>query len=314
MRILFFILFTTFFGTVFSQTKASIKNTRLKIGEQTEITYELKYKKEEGQLSFFPHSKTISCLKRSKTSKINTEDPIDLEILIPFKDTIIQTKNGLIWRGKYKITAWDAGTFIIPPTTISTQDSVYQFAEIILNVISPKLEEGKEIYDIKEQFVELPNEYISWFKNNWYWIFLGLTLLILIIIFFRKRAKKEQKPLKELSLKERSLLAIDSLEKAKMWQKNLVKEHYIELSFILRSYLSSQYDLNLLEKTSFQTTFLLTQKNLEKDTVETIKNILDYSDLVKFAKSTPTEMDIFKNIAQVKQIIIETSPLEINHV
>ncbi len=316
MKILFFILFTTFFGAVFSQTKSSIKNARLKIGEQTEITYQLKFKKEEGQLSFFPHSKTISCLKRSKSSKVNTEDPIDVEILIPFKDTIIQAKNGLIWLGKYKITAWDAGTFIIPPATISTQDSVYQFAEIILHVISPKLKEGKEIYDIKESAMadDFTDEYISWFKNKWHLILIGLPLLILIIIFFRKRFKKDHKPLKELSLKERSLLAIDSLEKAKMWQKNLVKEHYIELSFILRSYLSSQYDLNLLEKTSYQTTFLLNHKNLEKDTLETIKNILDYSDLVKFAKLTPTEMEIFKNIAQIKQIIVETSPLEINHV
>ncbi|MES2587629.1 MAG: hypothetical protein V4622_01540 [Bacteroidota bacterium] len=314
MRIIVFILFSAFFGTAFSQTKSGIKNSHLKIGEQTELFYELKYKKEDGQLSFFPLAKTITCLRQTKNSKINTEEPVELEILSPFEDTIIQQKQNLLWRGKYKITVWDTGVFIIPPTTISTQDSVYEFEAIMLTVTSPKLEEGKEIYDIKEQFIELPNEYISWLKNNWYWILVGLILLVSLVIYFKRKNKKEQKPLKELSLKERSLLAIDALEKAKMWQKSLMKEHYIELSYILRSYLSSQYNLNLLEKTSYQTCLLLTQKGLEKDTVNTIKNILDYSDLVKFAKSTPSEMDIFKNIAQVKQIIVETSPLEIEHV
>ena len=72
-----------------------------------------------------------------------------------------------------------------------------------------------------------------------------------------------------------------------------------------------RYNVNLLEKTSHETASLLTQLNLSPDTVKTIKTILDYSDLVKFAKSAPTEFDILKNLAQVRQIIAETSPLEI---
>jgi hypothetical protein len=137
------------------------------------------------------------------------------------------------------------------------------------------------------------------------WIYLAFCT----IIFFKRKNKKIVIPQKELTLKEKSLFALASLEAAKLWEKEQLKEHYIELSFILRSYLAARYELNLLEKTSFETCLLLEKKSLEKDTIQTIKKLLDYSDLVKFAKSKPNEYEVYTNLAQVKQIVVETSPI-----
>jgi hypothetical protein len=312
MRKFLFILVISISSFCFSQTKVELKKQFLKIGEQTELIYQIRYEEKQGQLSFIPHQNSIPCIV-VKNSSLNAEKTIDLEILKPFKDSIFKEKNSLIWTGTYTVTAWDTGNFVIPTTSISTQDSVYSFSEVKFEVISPKLEEGKEIFDIKEQFIEVPETYFSWFTTNWYW-FLLLLIFILAFLYFKRKNKKGQIPEKIMSLKEKSLLVLDALEKAKMWEKEQTKEHYIELSFILRSYLSAQYTLNLLEKTSFEASLLLEKKPLEKDTIQVIKTLLDYSDLVKFAKSHPNEYEILKNIAQVRQIIVETSPIEINHV
>lgn len=302
------------FSLVFSQTEVKLLKSTLKIGEQTELIYQITFPEKEGQLSFIPHQKTIPSIIFNENSSLNTEKISQLEIIKPFKDSIYKIKNQLTWIGKYTVCSWDTGVFILPSTTISTQDSVYSFKEITFSVTSPKLVEGKEIYDIKEQFVAVTTDYFSWVKSYWIFILIGILLILIILIYFKKKKKKELIPPKELSLKEKTLLAIDSLEKAKLWQKNQLKEHYIELSFILRSFLSSRYELNLLEKTSFETCFLLEKKLLEKDTIKTIKKLLDYSDLVKFAKSSPNEYEIFTNLAQVKQIVVETSPLKIDFV
>jgi ethanolamine ammonia-lyase large subunit len=113
-----------------------------------------------------------------------------------------------------------------------------------------------------------------------------------------------------MSLKDRTLYAIDSLEKLKLWEQGKVKEHFSELTFILRSYLSTRYEINLLEKTSHETKLLLLQKGLHEETVRVISNILMEADLVKFAKSHPDEIAIYKHTQLVRQVVAETSPIE----
>jgi hypothetical protein len=298
----------------FAQTKVSLEKKRLKIGEQTELKYEISFSDKEGQLSFIPYKGSIPCLVEIKNSSIQSNKLVNIEILGDFKDTLFKKDNKLTWIGTYKICSWDTGNFILPPTTISSKDSIYQFEQLKFSVSSPKLLEGKEIYDIKEQYVELPNDYFSWFKSYWYWFVILFILGIIVFLYYKKKNKKEIIPEKELSLKEKSLLAVNALEQAKLWEKDQLKEHYIELSFILRSYLSARYDLNLLEKTSFETSLLLVKKELDKSNIDKIKLLLDYSDMVKFAKSKPDEFEVFKNLAQAKQLIVETSPLQIEHV
>jgi hypothetical protein len=116
----------------------------------------------------------------------------------------------------------------------------------------------------------------------------------------------------ELSLKELTLIAIDKLEKERLWEKGKLKEHYIELSFILRSYLSTLYGINLLEKTTKETNILLQQKGLKEITIQSIINILNESDMVKFAKSQPEEIAVLKISQLARQIVSETSLIQLS--
>ncbi|MFN5912374.1 MAG: hypothetical protein ACK45H_13620, partial [Bacteroidota bacterium] len=97
------------------------------------------------------------------------------------------------------------------------------------------------------------------------------------------------------------------------WEIGKLKEHYIELSFILRSYLSSRYDLNLLENTTAEAQLILSHKGLHPETIRVIGTVLDQSDMVKFARSAPIEVEVLKVSQQVRQIVAETSPIEFEH-
>ncbi|MBM3185664.1 MAG: hypothetical protein FJZ67_05130, partial [Bacteroidetes bacterium] len=132
--------------------------------------------------------------------------------------------------------------------------------------------------------------------------------------FISRKNKAIERPEMELSLKAKTLLAIDALEKAELWRKDQLKEHFVELSYILRSYLTARYQLSLLDKTTNETRLLLTQAGLKKEIVETILRLLSHSDMVKFAASEPTEELIEKSLFLLRQTIVETSPIEFEYV
>ena len=177
--------------------------------------------------------------------------------------------------------------------------------------------DGVDLYDIKENFAEIPPKpfsLVDFLKSNWWWIALIIVGIIVFIIVKRRNKEDTEEREKPLSLRQRTLFAIDALEKAKLWEKGLLKEHFVELSMILRMYLTSRYEISLLEKTTYETRLLLTQKGLNEETVQVIARILSESDMVKFAKSEPDTISILRVSTLARQIVAETSPLEFDNV
>ncbi|TNE55431.1 MAG: LPXTG cell wall anchor domain-containing protein [Bacteroidetes bacterium] len=316
MKIILIILTLLTAVGIWGQTESSLDKKHIFIGEHVILKYRVQLKLEEQKKIAFPVSEgTIKCVLRQDLGNVNESNDAELEVIGAFRDTLV-TKNGKsYWEGRYTLTAWDTGYFVIPPVNIPFRDSVYQFDPQLLYVTGPEIEQGKdEIYGLREKFVEVDLSQEPWWKRNWYYLLSALVLLAGVFWFLKRRKKKELKPeVKIMTLRERSLLAIDALEKESLWSKGKLKEHYVELSFLLRSYLSEQYQINLLEKTSKETGLLLRQLNLSEDTCRTIQVILDYSDMAKFANSRPGEGEIYRNLQQVRQIVVETSPIELNY-
>ena len=176
--------------------------------------------------------------------------------------------------------------------------------------------DGVDLYDIKENFADIPPKpfsIVDFLKSHWWWIAL-IVVGVIVFILLKRRKREEPKEEKPLSLRQRTLFAIDALEKAKLWEKDRLKEHFVELSMILRMYLTSRYEISLLEKTTYETKLLLTQKGLNEETVEVIARILSESDMVKFAKSEPDVIAILRVSTLARQIVAETSPLEFDNV
>ncbi len=294
--------------------ETGISKDEFKIGESIKYVIQLKLKNNKDSVYYKPYENTIPARQKIQNSMLNTKTPFEFEIYSPFKDTLDFKNN--IWIGRYEITIWDTGYFVIPPGTLKYQDSIYEIPALLVHVLLDAYDPKKDPIEITEMFEELKDETIvekivRLSKTYWYlYVILGILLLFLLI---RKRYKKsEVKPIihKEMSLKDRTLFAIDALDNRKLWMNDRLKDHYLELSSILRMYLTGRYKINFMEKTSSETYKTLQKLGLEKEIIATIRHILSHSDMVKYAKSEPEELDILKVSLLSKQVVAETSPLE----
>lgn len=235
----------------------------------------------------------------------------ELELIGDFFDTSYVKEGKLFWENSFKATIYDSGIVYLNNRAVAINDSMYFFPEIQLSVFLVDQIDSLDLYDINESYANLPaepNRVIELLKG-WWWLFV-LIIGVPIFLILNKRKTKFKIPEKQTSLRERTLQAIDALEDSKMWEKGQLKTYFVELSFILRSYLAARYKIDLLESTTTQTKLRLKEKGLNDDTISTIIRILSQSDMVKFAKSQPDTKDILKLTGLVRQIIAETSPLD----
>lgn len=313
MRIYIFLVILFLIKFSFSQTSHAQKNV-IQIGEQTEISYELILNPDEGRVSYIPYSKIISCYKKYKNGSIDSTSKVDIEIVKNFKDSMAYlNQNELKWIGTYTVTAWDTGVFVIPPIKISTQKNVYEFNAITLKIIAPRVDPSKDMYDIKEQFLDIEDDAKSWLRKNWIFFTFCLLMCVIIYVLLRKylSKKRQEKPEIILSLRERTLLKIKQLEDEKLWEAEKFKDHFIEFSFLIRIYLSEKYHLNLLEKTSYESILLLKQKEIHPDLLTEIQSLLNYADMIKFAKSQASSQDAILQLNKFKNIVEHS---EVKHV
>jgi hypothetical protein len=298
--ILIIVFFVSWVNVSFSQMKAYVLRNPLKIGEQTELIYEINGEGNIPSITFPSKEKEIKC-----------EDGIhSLEIIGSFHDTLIKNQNKWTWKGTYVVTAWDSNRFIIPSLSISYNKKVATFNQVVLNVTFPTVDKQGNIKDIKEIFTDIPSEFQTWLKKNYVWIIWSLIIIILLVISWiiykkRKNTKSDKTSINQ-TYADVALSAIEKLVQQKYWIKEGEKEYYSKLSTIIKAYLGQHFQLSLSEKTSYEIELLLSQVRLRKDVLSSITMLLQQSDMVKFAKSKPNESDLMNVGFIAKKIVEET--------
>lgn len=321
IRIVVIAFFLLAFQSWSQELSATLNHSQILVGELVDITLKVKLAPRTN-IHYEAYSGFIPGKIQNSNSQLTTNQKVELEIVSEFHDTLISGKKQDTWIGKYTITCWDSGTVVIPEQSIVIGDSTYYFNTLRLNCGLVTSTKDKDIFDIKESFADVAEPQTRIYKiiltlyENSYWL-LPIFIVLIIIIVQLRRHKKAGKPIRkvaEMSLKDKTIIAIESLEKRKLWNDNQLKLHYIELSYIMRSYLSSRYNVSLLDKTTIESRLLLCQCGLHAETIETLMTILNQSDMVKFAKSEPDEITLLKVSILAKQIVAETSPIEFENV
>lgn len=319
MRIsLFIAVLSVCFGTFAQRPTATLDHPKMLIGEPVKYTLKVELPKRTS-ISYDAYMNAIPAHYKQDSSNLPSAQKFDLEILTGFTDTLLEGKTKDTWIGEYTITAWDSGSFVLPEPMIVLADSMFYFPATYLRCDLLPAIKGQGLYDIHESFADVPDPqtWVDILIRNLWWILILLGIGAFIFIQFnrhKKATKDVKKSDKGISLKERTILAIDALDQQKLYLNGQLKQHYVELSFIMRSYLSARYNLNLLEKTTIETRLLLRNEGLHPETIDTLMTILFQSDMVKFAKSEPDEMSILKVSILAKQIVAETSPIEFESV
>ncbi|MEM9930935.1 MAG: hypothetical protein AAF840_14030, partial [Bacteroidota bacterium] len=104
-----------------------------------------------------------------------------------------------------------------------------------------------------------------------------------------------------------ALRELDTLEGKKLWQQDLTKEYYSELTRILREYLEGRFDVQAMEMTTRQITSALERRmDFASEQSKELSQLLQLSDLVKFAQARPAVELHAEGLQRVRTFVEDT--------
>lgn len=245
----------------------------------------------------------------SKDTLVEQSDSL-VEIL-SYRDSIIMMNGISGYIRSYHLIAWDSYALSLVGFDYLYNDSVFKFPPVYLNITYYNTEDGVELLDIQEDFHDWKK---ATSKSNkklslwWIWTIISILCLGIILYFLWRKSHKEKQMLRQ-SLQEITLEQIEKLKKEKLWQKDMLKEHFVQFSHILRTYLTNRFGISFLDKTTEQSILLLDQLELDEKIKNMILQLLKRSDLVKFADSRTEETYIQVLFEELTLIVHQTTPI-----
>jgi cell division protein YceG involved in septum cleavage len=158
----------------------------------------------------------------------------------------------------------------------------------------------------------------SWIElARWSGIGLAAVLIIAVIVLLLMRFvfNKKVTILPETSevVLPAHVVALQKLEQIKtekIWQQGQIKQFYTDITDVIREYLSGAYCINAMEMTTDEIVALV-KKNKDLDEIRLVlKDMLELSDLVKFAKFVPLENENEKAVLDAFMIVEKTTKEE----
>ena len=217
-------------------------------------------------------------------------------------DTIYNKDTSITYYQEFIITAWDSGAYYIPPIKLNNNLVSEGF---LLNVFSIDIKESDSLKDIKEQ-IEAEFSLLDY----WIWILVLLIVLLGIYLFNKFFNKSNQtattkKVVIKIAPNIIATNALDKLEKKKLWQEGKIKEYYSEISEILRTYIDSRFNIIALELTTEEIINKIS-KNISSESTKELRTLLLRSDLAKFAKSKPIDVENNESMLLAKKLVDQT--------
>jgi hypothetical protein len=227
----------------------------------------------------------------------------------------IQQQEMITQQFDYEISVFDTGHFVIPPFPVAFAESdtsreyqIIQSEPLEIFVKSVLTAEDREIKDIKPP-QRVPFNYKKWLQ------FSALVVIILAIIVFllywwrfRKKGvglfrKEIIRPAHEVALEQLALLK-------EKWREMLIAgEHkflFTQISEILRKYLENRFFIKALEETTSEISISMNEINIENEQMTSALVILEFSDLVKFAKYLPGEIEVENQLKELEDFILKS--------
>lgn len=218
-------------------------------------------------------------------------------------DTLSQSGRRIKLRINYRLTSFDEGTHTLggfPVVWSPSQsdaksgksDTVLAPERMHLVVTTFEIDTTKQqIFDLKRPintpliFAEI-KEYVYWGAA----IAATLAVIIYLIIKYIRRRNGRIGPRRLIPPHIVAIRALEKLHSRKLWQNGKHKEYYSQLADIVRIYIESRYNISAMEMTSDQ--ILDSVRNVNDERLRAkLRELFGLSDLVKFAKMTPSPDD-----------------------
>jgi hypothetical protein len=278
---------------------ARLDKDTIMIGEQTGLTLRVVLEKSI-KVSFPVFSDTLS-------------DKVEI-ISVGKIDSVLSGQE-LVLSQYLVITSFDSGQTVIPSFPFAmefeeVQDTLYTISKR-LNVLTPEIDPESDFKDIKAPI----NTPLS-FREILPYAGLGLiaiAIVSILLLYIRKALRKEKIPKEELVHIPPYVIALEKLNSMvedKSWQIWPIKEFYTKLSGIVRIYIENQFNIPALESTTPEILRSFELVYGRNDGIKTrLVELLELSDLVKFAKEAPSPDVNRNNIEKAIQFVDLTKPM-----
>lgn len=238
------------------------------------------------------------------------EDAAGLEVIEQKALNTVAEAPELLLQQRILITSFDSGYVAIPPMPYLFQaaDGVRDTTftnSLVLRVGLLDVGDEDELQPIKDIIPEPRNIYDFW--PLLLLMVLGLIGFVTYQRFQASRRVTPPPPPPPADLK--ALNDLKALEKEGLWEKGDTKGYYSRLTRIFREYLTARYQVPAMEMTSPQINTALEQKSrLSAEKRQEMKQLLQLSDMVKFAKATPAAELHVAGLERVRAFVRATGP------
>lgn len=274
--------------------RAELSRTEITIGDQVWLEVNLSV----------PPNNTVAPLPKGYINSLPGIESIEEGAL----NTVAETPE-LLLQQRFLVTSFDSGYISIPPLPYSFQqsdgtvDTTYTNG-LMMQVRTLPVGENDALRPIKPIIEEPINLYDLWP------LFLLLVLGTIGFVAYRNfKASKRVVPPPPPPADLQALNELKELEQKALWQSGQTKQYYSELTRIFREYLTARFNVPAMEMTSRQINKELGLKtNLSTDKLGELKQLLQLSDLVKFAKATPAAELHVAGLERVRTFVRTTGP------
>ena len=285
--------------------EASLDKDQILIGQQAHLTLSVAYRADQGKPTVIGWPNVADTL----TGKIDVVKDSGV-------DTIPSDPNDPLLRKETRtlsITSWDSGYWAVPPFVFVINGDTMETQPMLLTVNTVEVDTAAAIRDIKEIY-EVPYGWMDWLREHWPWVAggAGAAVLIAAVIVVLVRRSRRPKPAvvaadPEKPLHVRTLLALEELDKKKLWQQGLVKEYHSTVTDILRGYIEERFQVPALESTTDDLLSILRMSSMGAGQREQLANLLRMADMVKFAKWTPLPTENEQLMAGAVKLVQQTT-------
>lgn len=240
----------------------------------------------------------------------------NLEVVERGKIDTIRQGGAITYRQRLLITGFDSGLFKIPSfafSVIPNTGNAYtlQTDSFLLGVQTVAVDTTKGFKGIKG---------IMYVKSSWMdyiWQIAGGAVLLLLVVlatiyFVRRRMNRPKPQAPAESLQDYTLRLLQALDARQLWQKRQVKEYYVELTDIVRTYIEARFQTAAMELTTDE---ILQKALLHPEMMphhDLLARLLQTADLAKFAKFQPAQQEHIDAMLLSRQFIENTRPVIVN--
>lgn len=211
----------------------------------------------------------------------------------PVRDSL-KGKNGIwTYRQTYVVTSFDTGVYVIPSFPIKIMgegfNKTLRTDPVRIDVHTYEVDVDKEYRDIIAP-KSVPLRFWDIFKwILWGVLFVGAVVGVVWYLNYKRKGRSIFETLRPVVPPyESALKALEMIREKKEWIKGKEKSYYTELTDTVRQYLAGELGISAMEQTSFETLKAMEKSVfISKEDRESVGEVFDTADLVKFAKYTP---------------------------